>query len=120
AGAVSGQRAQREIRAMTIAARFAARLGSFALDVEFTAPGRGVTALFGASGCGKTTLLRCIAGLHRADGELVVNGEIWQDARRFLPVHRRRLGYVFQEASLFAHLRVRDNLDYGLRRTPAA
>ncbi|SFC74593.1 molybdate transport system ATP-binding protein [Polaromonas sp. OV174] len=95
----------------------------FSLDVKLSLPGRGVTALFGTSGSGKTTLLRCIAGLARAGvGRLEVNGEVWQDDARkiFMPVHRRPLAYVFQEASLFAHLDVRRNLDYGLRRVPAA
>ena len=78
--------------------------------------GQGVTALFGQSGCGKTTLLRCIAGLERSVGRLEVNGEVWQDEMNFLPTHQRPIGYVFQEASLFAHLTVRGNLEYGKRR----
>ena len=81
--------------------------------------GMGVTALFGPSGSGKTTLLRCVAGLEVAQGgRLTVNGEHWQDDAFFLPVHRRALGYVFQEASLFPHLSVKRNLDYGARRSP--
>ncbi len=88
----------------------------FLLDASFTAPLNGVTALFGPSGSGKTTLLRCIAGLERAQGMLSMGGEMWQDEKTFLPVHRRELGYVFQEASLFPHLSVRDNLEYGYRR----
>ena len=95
----------------------------FALDVELDLPGRGVSALFGPSGSGKTTLLRCIAGLERtADGFLSVAGDVWQDeARRlFVPTFRRPLGYVFQEASLFPHLSVRRNLDFGRRRVPVA
>jgi molybdate transport system ATP-binding protein len=98
-----------------IRARFRGRLGAFALDVVFAAPARGVTAFYGPSGSGKTTLLRCIAGLNRfADGECRVNGEVWQDrARVFLPTHLRPLGYVFQEASLFAHLSVKRNLSFG-------
>lgn len=100
-----------------ISARFRGRLGGFALDVAFTAPGRGITALFGPSGCGKTTVLRCVAGLqHLADGHLTVGGEVWQDGRRAWPTHRRPIGYVFQEASLFPHLSVRSNLTYGQRR----
>ena len=100
-----------------------ARLGSFSLDVAFTAPMRGITALFGPSGCGKTTILRCVAGLQRLAGRLRVGGETWQDdAERDLPdrPHRRPVGYVFQEASLFAHLSVRQNLLYGARRVVAA
>ncbi|HYR05404.1 MAG TPA: molybdenum ABC transporter ATP-binding protein, partial [Gallionella sp.] len=70
-------------------------------------------------GSGKTTLLRCIAGLERkASGMLQVKGEVWQEGARFLPVHRRPLGYVFQEAGLFPHLSVRQNLEYGLKRIP--
>lgn len=104
----------------TIAARFRTTLGSFELDAEFSLPSRGVSALFGASGSGKTTLLRLIAGLERAPGSLIVNGEVWQDERIFVPTHRRALGYVFQEASLFPHLNVRGNLEYGWKRVPAA
>ena len=89
---------------------FAGRLGGFALDAAFAAPGRGVTALFGPSGCGKTSVLRCVAGLLRLDGHCRVNGEAWQDAATFLPTHRRPIGYVFQEPSLFPHLSVRQNL----------
>ncbi|MBL8491785.1 MAG: molybdenum ABC transporter ATP-binding protein [Rhodocyclaceae bacterium] len=88
----------------------------FALDVDLALPGRGITALFGHSGSGKTTLLRCVAGLEKAAGRLCVNGETWQDDGVFLPTHRRPLGYVFQEASLFPHLTVRGNLEYGMRR----
>jgi molybdate transport system ATP-binding protein len=77
--------------------------------------------LFGRSGSGKTTVLRCIAGLERvAHASVRFNGEVWQDERQFLPTHQRPLGYVFQESSLFAHLDVRGNLEYGLRRVPAA
>lgn len=94
------------------------QLDSFLLDAKFSAPPVGVTALFGPSGSGKTTLLRCIAGLERATGRLRVNGEHWQNEVTFLPVHRRQMGYVFQEASLFPHLPVRANLEYGLKRTP--
>lgn len=106
-----------------ITAAFRQAWQDFSLDVALELPGRGVTAFFGVSGSGKTTLLRCIAGLERADsGRLVVNGEVWQDdaAGVFVPVHRRALGYVFQEPSLFAHLDVRRNLDYGQGRVPAA
>ncbi len=101
-----------------IEARFRGTLGAFALDAEFDMPGRGVTALFGPSGSGKTSLLRLVAGLARTPGRLVVNGEVWQDEKRFVPTHRRALGYVFQEASLFPHLSVRGNLEYGWKRVP--
>lgn len=91
----------------------------FALDVDLQLPGRGVTALFGHSGSGKTTCLRCIAGLERAEqGFIQVNDEVWQDSERkvFVPPYKRALGYVFQEASLFPHLSVLANLEFGLKR----
>jgi molybdate transport system ATP-binding protein len=103
-----------------IHARFTMQRDSFALDAEFNAPASGVTALFGPSGSGKTTLLRCIAGLERAAGTLDVNGTSWQGERHFKPVHERPLGYVFQEASLFPHLSVRANLEYGMKRIASA
>lgn len=106
-----------------IQATFQHQLGDFSLDVALDLPGRGVTAFLGSSGSGKTTLLRCVAGLERAPhGYLRVNDQVWQDHATglFVPVHQRPLGYVFQEASLFAHLDVQRNLDYGLRRVPAA
>ena len=106
------------IHSMDIRAHFKMQLDSFMLDAAFNAPSVGVTALFGPSGSGKTTLLRCIAGLERAAGTLHVHGEVWQDDVRSLPTHKRRLGYVFQEASLFPHLSVRANLEYGLKRIP--
>ena len=94
----------------------------FSLDVNLSLPAQGVTVLLGPSGCGKTTVLRCLAGLERAQGRVCVAGETWQDDERglHLPTHRRPLGMVFQEASLFAHLSVQDNLLYGFRRVPAA
>ncbi len=104
-----------------IDARFRLDWPGFTLEVDLRLPGRGVTALFGHSGSGKTTLLRCIAGLECApQGRLVVGGEVWQDAGRWLPTHRRPIGYVFQEASLFDHLTVLGNLRYGLTRSGAA
>ncbi|MBK6743472.1 MAG: molybdenum ABC transporter ATP-binding protein [Hydrogenophilales bacterium] len=99
-----------------IHARFKLDRADFSLDVDLDLPARGVTALFGHSGSGKTTLLRCIAGLERVQGALNMNGEIWQDATTFLPTHKRALGYVFQEASLFPHLSARGNLEYGMKR----
>lgn len=101
-----------------IQARFKLAYPEFTLDVDLDLPGRGVTALFGHSGSGKTTLLRLIAGLaHTPDGYLAMKGEIWQDGMHNLPTHKRPLGYVFQEASLFPHLTARGNLEYGMRRS---
>jgi molybdate transport system ATP-binding protein len=102
-----------------IHARFQVIWPGFTLDIDLELPGRGVTALFGHSGSGKTTLLRCLAGLERQGGGFLrFKGEIWQDSERdiFLPTHKRPIGYVFQEASLFPHLSVRKNLDYGRKR----
>jgi len=100
-----------------IRAQFRGTIGKFALDAGFTAPAKGVTALFGPSGCGKTTVLRCIAGLLRINGVCEIDGEVWQDENgAFLPTHKRPLGYVFQEASLFQHLSVRRNLLFGAPR----
>ncbi|MDO9385433.1 MAG: molybdenum ABC transporter ATP-binding protein [Thiobacillus sp.] len=104
-----------------IRARFKLDYSGFSLDVDLDLPGRGVTALFGHSGSGKTTLLRAVAGLeHAPGGTLSVNGDLWQDAATFRPTHQRPLGYVFQEASLFPHLDVRANLEFGQKRVPQA
>ena len=95
------------------------RRENFTLDVDFDMPLRGITAVFGASGAGKTSLLRCIAGLeYPKTGKLVVAGDVWQDnsSRTSRAVHERDIGYVFQEPRLFAHLDVRGNIEYGLRR----
>ena len=89
----------------------------FTLDVDLHLPADGVSVLFGHSGSGKTTMLRCIAGLERAPGGFVqFNGDCWQEHSRFLPPHRRPVGYVFQEASLFPHLTARENLLFAVRR----
>src|SRR5207253_6265152 len=91
------------------------RLGSFVLDAAFDSAG-GLTALFGRSGAGKTTLINAIAGLLRPDrGRIVLDGEALSDTERgiFAPPSRRRIGYVFQQGRLFPHLSVRQNLLYG-------
>lgn len=100
---------------------FTLPLHGFALDVAFEIPARGITAITGVSGSGKTSLLRCIAGLTRAQGALWLGNECWQDdaARHFVPTHERGVGFVFQEASLFPHLSVRRNFEYALKRVPA-
>ena len=103
--------------------RLALARGDFSLQVDLALPARGITAVFGPSGSGKTTLLRCVAGLeHGTDALVRIGGAVWQDdaQRIFVPTWRRPLGYVFQEASLFDHLDVRGNLEYGLRRSGGA
>jgi molybdate transport system ATP-binding protein len=95
----------------------AKQLGEFSLQVGFTSAGR-VTGLFGASGAGKTSLINMIAGLLKPDrGVIAIDGDVLDDAtaRVHVPPHRRRIGYVFQDARLFPHLNVRQNLDYGRR-----
>ncbi|MFF2323507.1 molybdenum ABC transporter ATP-binding protein [Agrobacterium sp. NPDC058088] len=99
---------------MTLSVSARHRLGAFELDVSFTSEG-GVTALFGRSGSGKTSMIRIIAGLLRPDeGKVSLDGEVLADSgsRLFLPAHKRRFGYVFQEARLFPHLSVAQNLRY--------
>jgi molybdate transport system ATP-binding protein len=109
-----------------VRARFKLNYPGFALDVDLDLPGRGVTALFGPSGSGKTSCLRTIAGLARhaqgADAYVAVNGKVWQDDARnlFRPVHQRALGYVFQDANLFTHLSVAQNVAYGMKRVVRA
>jgi len=105
----------------SIAACFEHDLGRFRLNARFEIPATGITCFFGPSGSGKTTVLRCIAGLHKARrGTLRVGDAMWQDdgTNTFVPPHLRPAGYVFQEASLFPHLSVRRNIEYGQRRVP--
>jgi molybdate transport system ATP-binding protein len=93
------------------------QLGEFCIEASFASEGR-VTGLFGASGAGKTSLINMIAGLLAPDrGAIAVDGEMLDDtaARLHIPAYRRRIGYVFQDARLFPHLNVRQNLDYGRR-----
>ncbi|MGA9663265.1 MAG: molybdenum ABC transporter ATP-binding protein, partial [Pseudomonas alloputida] len=107
----------------SIVARLKLARDDFTLDVDLHLPGRGISALFGHSGSGKTSCLRCLAGLERAASAYIeVNGEVWEDSTRghFQAPHLRPVGYVFQEASLFPHLSVRGNLAFGWRRVAPA
>jgi molybdate transport system ATP-binding protein len=91
--------------------------GNFTLNVAFEAPG-GITALFGRSGTGKTTVVNAVAGLLRPQaGRISLGGQVLFDASAgiSLPLHKRRLGYVFQDGRLFPHMSVRQNLTYGAR-----
>lgn len=95
----------------------------FSLDIDVALPPNGITVIFGQSGSGKTSILRCVAGLEKSQhARIVVAGNVWQDdqAGIFLPTHKRPLGYVFQEASLFEHLDVQGNLHYGMKRSRSA
>jgi molybdate transport system ATP-binding protein len=92
--------------------------GQAYLDVDCQLSSQGITAIYGHSGSGKTSLLRCIAGLeNNQGGQLSFNGEAWQNDAFFLPTHKRPIGYVFQEASLFPHLTAEKNLAYAVKRT---
>ncbi|MFL4470528.1 molybdenum ABC transporter ATP-binding protein [Tateyamaria armeniaca] len=100
---------------MTLSVALTHRFEDFDLDVAFEA-GPGVTALFGRSGAGKTTIVNAIAGLLRPDkAHITLNGAVFNDATTCLPPHRRHVGYVFQDARLFPHLSVAQNLDYARR-----
>ncbi|MZH04132.1 MAG: molybdenum ABC transporter ATP-binding protein [Nitrospinae bacterium] len=89
----------------------------FNLDVDLQLPASGITVVFGPSGSGKTTFLRCLAGLEKS-GKMEMAGQVWQDENIFIPLNRRAIGMVFQESRLFPHLKVRENLLYGYKRTP--
>ncbi|MCX4193648.1 molybdenum ABC transporter ATP-binding protein [Methylophaga sp. OBS1] len=89
----------------------------FAINVSLSVTSGQITSIFGPSGCGKTSVMRAIAGLeNKATGHIQMADEVWQKADYFRPPHQRDIGYVFQDASLFPHLNVYDNLQFGLRR----
>ena len=92
------------------------REDGFRLECSFEFPNSGITVLFGASGSGKTTVLRCIAGLERAKGFVKVDGVYWQndEQKLFLPTWERPLGYVFQEATRFPHQKAKQNIEFGV------
>ena len=95
--------------------------GDFQIDVAFVARDVGVTAMFGRSGAGKTSVINMVAGLVRPDrGHIVVNGQTFFDAAKGLhvPPEKRRMGYIFQDGRLFPHLSVKSNLTYGMRLIP--
>ncbi|MDX1538875.1 molybdenum ABC transporter ATP-binding protein [Arsukibacterium sp.] len=101
----------------TLTVQLSLALGEFSLQLNNSLPLNGITALFGRSGCGKTTLLRAIAGLDRhANAQICLNETPWQQGKQFVPVHQRRIGMVFQESSLLPHLSVEQNLLYGFNR----
>jgi molybdate transport system ATP-binding protein len=109
-------------RDRNLAARLAVTKGGFRAEVELEVS-PGITALFGPSGAGKTTILRALAGLEAGvQGHVSVGGFVWLDTdrRRAVPAHRRAVGYVFQEANLLPHRTVRQNLEFGRRRSAGA
>ena len=91
---------------------------SFSLRLDIEMPERGVSAFYGPSGSGKTTLLNCIAGLQVAgkSDHIQFRDQVWQAPGVCKPAHQRRIGFVFQDARLFPHLNVRQNLEYALKR----
>lgn len=104
-----------------IYAKCQTQLGKFKIDIQFTIPDHGVTALFGRSGSGKTSILRWLAGANpNTTGKLTFQNEIWQDSDKkiFVPTHLRSVGYVFQDNNLFPHLSALENIQYALRRLP--
>jgi len=102
---------------MSIDAHIQIDRGTFQLNARLELPARGVTAVFGPSGSGKTTLLRALAGLEPChDSRVIVNGTPWQTPTKYLATHERPVGLVFQEPSLFEHLTVQANLDFGRQR----
>jgi len=103
----------------TIQLRLQLARPAFNLSVDLRIPAQGITAIYGASGSGKTSLLRCVAGLEKpTHSKIQIVEETWQDDERglFIPTWKRSIGYVFQEASLFEHLNVQRNLEFGLQR----
>jgi molybdate transport system ATP-binding protein len=102
---------------MSIDCRIQLQRDNFSLDVDLSIANNGITGITGPSGSGKTTLLRAMAGLEKnSQGYLRVGDEIWQDKGHFTSPHKRQIGYIFQEASLFPHLTVKDNINYALQR----
>ena len=102
---------------------FTQTLGDHRLTLNETLPGSGITAIFGVSGAGKTSLINAISGLTRPEqGRITLNDRVLSDAAQniFLPPEKRRIGYVFQDARLFPHYRVSGNLKYGMAKSMAA
>lgn len=98
--------------------KYQQQLGDNDFDIDLTLPSRGITAIFGRSGAGKTTLINVISGLKNPDRGIVdIAGTVLFDSEKGvnLPVHKRNVGYVFQEARLFPHMKVRANLKYGVK-----
>ena len=98
--------------------KYQQKLGETEFDVDLTLPSQGITAIFGRSGAGKTSLINAISGLKNPDsGQIKVSGKTLFDSARGidLPIHKRQVGYVFQESRLFPHMKVSSNLKYGVK-----
>lgn len=105
------------MNADAIQLHFKLRRSAFDLEANIEIPGHGITAIFGRSGSGKTSLLRCLAGLEPdCEGTIKVRGNPWQDQSGMVPTHRRPIGYVIQTPTLFPHLSVRANLEFASKR----
>jgi molybdate transport system ATP-binding protein len=105
---------------MSVQAKIRLKRGEFLLAVDLSLPADSISVVFGRSGSGKTSLLRSIAGLESgSDNRIRVSGSTWQDDLICLPVHERRVGFVFQDSRLFSHLRVAENIRYGMKRSGA-
>lgn len=106
---------------MSLQIRACWQRGDFCLQLDTELPASGITAIFGRSGCGKSSLLRLVAGLAQLpDTQLFFNGQCWQQGRSFVPLAKRRIGLVLQQAGLLPHLSVLQNLRYGYERTAPA
>jgi molybdate transport system ATP-binding protein len=104
---------------MSLVVRTKWQRANFCLEVATELPSQGITALFGRSGSGKSSLLRLIAGLEQVSGSYVqFRQQIWQQANKFVPISKRKIGLVFQQPSLLPHLSVQQNLLYGFNRAP--
>ncbi|TDI74363.1 MAG: molybdenum ABC transporter ATP-binding protein [Bacteroidetes bacterium] len=102
---------------MSVTAKIRFERPDFVLDAELALPAQSISVVFGVSGSGKTTLLRSLAGLEsHTDNRIEVGGSVWQDNKRTIPTHLRKVGFVFQESRLFPHLKVAGNVRYGMKR----
>ena len=102
---------------MNISAQFIINRGSFCLDINLNINTEGIISIYGASGSGKTTFLRALAGLEVSDnGYIQIGNQIWQDKNNYISTYKRTVGFVSQESNLFPHLNVKKNIEYGFKR----
>lgn len=104
---------------MSIQTQIKVSFNNYTLDVDLDLPEKGIIGIWGASGSGKSTFLRAISGLIRPEMARIVMGQdVWQDEHLFIPPFKRALGFVFQDAALFSHLSVLENIEFGFKRVP--